>query len=293
MSYTPPAVQRAQNVRTRGGGTTRKYSWPPVEPHEFTVMSVTSILKAIPKEFLVGWAAKVTAEAAIRDHKVIVEMLKGGDKKGAIAHIKGSRYRDMQAKGDRGTIVHAAVDSYLAGKPMSKEEMEQQLEDAFVPDNLRQSTAGMIAGVMEFLWDSEIDVHRNESTVYSREHLYAGTADIIGSLQVGGSVQPAVIDIKTSKAIYNEVALQLCAYARADFVGLNDGTEAPIVPEAVLPSGEPIKYGIVIRPKADGTYERVDFVLNDEVFELFLALRVVADLHLDQDILAHARRPTV
>ncbi len=48
-------------------------------------------------------------------------MLKKGDKKGAIAHIKGSRYRDMDAKGDRGTIVHAAVDAYLAGKPMTNE----------------------------------------------------------------------------------------------------------------------------------------------------------------------------
>lgn len=271
---------------------TRKYSWPPTEPHEFTVTSVTSTLKAIPKEFLVGWAAKVTAEAAIRDHDVVKLMMSKGDKKGAIAHIKGARFRDMQAKGDRGTIVHAAVDSYLAGKPMPRDEMERLLDETFIPDNLRQSTAGMIAGVMEFLWDTEIDVHHNERTLYSRTHQCAGTADIIGSLQIGGSVVPAVIDVKTSKSIYDEVALQLCAYARADFAGLNDGTESPLLPPELGHEG-PIKYGVVVRPKADGTYERADFILNDDVFELFLALLKVSELHLDQGVLKQARRPTV
>lgn len=281
---------QAKKVRQKSGGTTRKYSWPPTEPHEFTVMSVTSILKAIPKEFLVGWAAKVTAEAAIRDHEIIDLMLKKQDKKGAIAHVKGSRYRDMQEKGDRGTIVHAACDAYLAGKPMTNEQINHALDEAFVPDHMRLSTIGMISGVMEFLWESEVEVHRNESTLFSRTHQYAGTADIIGSLQVGGSVHPAVIDIKTSKRIYDEVALQLCAYARAEFAGLTDGTEEPLLPPELGHEG-PIKYGIVIRPKADGTYERADFALNDNVFELFLALKTVAELHLDEDILKLARQP--
>lgn len=280
---------QAKRVNTRSGST-RKYSWPPQAPHEFTVTSVTSALKALPKPFLVGWAAKVTAEAAIRDHDVIPLMLSKTppDKKGAIAHVKGSRYRDMQAKGDRGTIVHAAVDAYLSGKPWSKGEMENRLDEALVPDNLRVATAGMIAGVMEFLWDSEIDVHRNEATLYNRTHKYAGTADIIGSLQIGGSVVPAVIDVKTSKRVYDEVALQLTAYARAEFAGLNDGTEAPLI------EGHegPIEYGVVIRPKGDGTYERVDFTLGDDLFNLFLSCLGVSE-GLDDGVLEAARRPTI
>lgn len=285
---------QAKQVRTRSGDTTRKYSWPPLPPHEFTVTSVTSAIKGgLPTPHLIGWAAKMTAEAAIRDHDIVSLMLKGNppDKRGAIAHLKGSRYRDMHAKGDRGTIVHAAVDAYLREEPWTKKELESRMEEAMVPDNMRLSTAGMISGVMEFLWDSEIEVHQNECTLYNRTHGYAGTADIIGSLQVGGSFVPAIIDVKTSKAIYNEVALQLVAYARAEFIGLNDGTEAPLLPDSI-PQPCKINHGIVIRPKADGTYERADFTLTDEVFQMFLSCLGVAGAN-DDGVLQRAKRPTI
>lgn len=271
-----------------GFTTTRRYSWPPMEPHEFTVSSVTSALKhGLPKPHLVGWAAKKTAECAVSDHKIITAMLEKNDKKAAIAHLKGSRYRDMAEKGDRGTIVHSAIDAYLSGKPMSMDAVTEKLNEAHVPHYMYQSTAGMIAGAVGFLDDTEPDVHWNEATVYSREHGYAGTADIICDLWIGGSREPAVVDFKTGANIYDETALQLVAYARADFVGLNDGTEAPLTPD-----GRPIKYGVVIRPKSDGTYERVDFTLGDDLFRMFLGTIAVTN-GVEYDVLAQSRRPTV
>lgn len=279
---------QAKTVRTAQGNS-RRYSWPPFEPHEFIVTSVTSAIKgALAKDYLIGWAAKVTAEAAIRDHDIVDAMLKKDDKKGAIAHVKGARNRDASDKGDRGTIVHAAIDAYLQGEPMSKEEMKRLLDEAFVPNHMYQSTAGMISAAMEFLFETEPKVHWNEATVYSREHHYAGTADLICEIMIDGKRQPAIVDFKTSKAIYDDVALQLVAYARADFVGLNDGTEDQLVPKK---SDLPIKYGVVIRPKANGTYERADFNMNDDLFQLFLHCKGVTEL-MDEDTLGRSRRPT-
>lgn len=277
---------QAKSVKLDAFRTARRYSWPPLPPHDFTVTSVTTALKhGLPAPHLVGWAAKKTAECAICDHDIIGAMLAKGDKKAALQHVKGSRYRDMNAKADRGNIVHSAIDQYLTGKPMSAEEMEDKVKD--LPKTMWHSTAGMISGVMEFLWDSEIEVYNNESTVYSKKHGYAGTPDIVGRLQIGGGYHNAIIDIKTSPSIYDEVALQLVAYARADFVGQNDGTEKPLVP-----NGDAIDYGIVIRPKADGSYERADFTLSDDLFKMFLHILGVAE-GSESDVLARARRPTV
>jgi hypothetical protein len=223
----------------------------------------------------------------VADHEIIGLMLAKGDKKSAIAHVKGSRYRDMGAKADRGNIVHAAFDQYLSGKPMTKEHMEELLTEAQVPQNLWHTTAGMISGVLSFLDEFEPEVYQNESTLYSRKHGYAGTADFIGKLHVGKTRVPVVLDVKTSPRIYDEVALQLVAYARADFVGHNDGSESPLTPD-----GEEIRHGIVLRPKADGTFERADFSLGDDLFELFLSVLGVTQ-GVESDVLAKSRRPTV
>jgi hypothetical protein len=92
-----------------------------------------------------------------------------------------------------------------------------------------------------------------------------------------------VIDVKTSKSIYDEVGLQLAAYAMAEFVGQDDGTEALLTPD-----GEPIRHGVVVRPKSDGTFEKGVFSLAPELLDVFLACRTLA---LSGDIVRSARRP--
>lgn len=73
---------QAKKVRVGGGAMTRKYSWPPLPPHEFTVTSVTSAIKGgLPTPHLIGWAAKMTAEAAVSDYDIIGLMIKKGDKR--------------------------------------------------------------------------------------------------------------------------------------------------------------------------------------------------------------------
>lgn len=262
----------------------RVYKWPPQPPHDLEVVSVTAALSnGLPKPFLIGWAAKKTAECAVDDHDLIGAMLakKGGDRM-ALDHLKGARYRDSATKADRGTIVHAAVESYLDGKPIPKEQLEAMLEEARVPRSLWKGAAGMVAGAMEFLFDQEPEVLHSEATVYSREHGYAGTADLVVKMRVGRSKRPVVVDFKTSPRIYDETGLQLCAYARADFVGHNDGTEE------ALPAG--IRDGIAVRLMPSGKYEPVAFALTDELFDVFLAALRIA---CGQETIAGARRPTL
>lgn len=276
-------------MRINAFETTRKYSWPPLPPHEFTVTSVTSAIRhGLPKPYLVGWAAKKTAEAAVSDHDIVALMIGKGaaGKKAAIQHLKGARFTDS-AKADRGNIVHAAIEAYIDDKEWTNDQIAAKVVEVDIPKAMWESTHGMIRGVIGFLEDFEPEIYASECTLYSRKHGYAGTTDIIGKIGVGNSRVPAVIDIKTSPRIYDEVALQLVAYARADFVGHNDGTESPITPD-----GEPIQYGIVLRPKADGTYERGDFTLSDDLFDMFLSCLGTADA-TEMNILGKARRPTV
>src|SRR5581483_11070940 len=248
-------------------------------------ISVTSAIGGgMPKPYLIGWAAKVTAQAAIDNHDIVAAMLAKGDERGAIDYVKGARFRDSGTKADRGTIVHGALEAYLAGKPLDQETIEAQLKEARVPLNMWKSAAAMIAGLMEFLYDEEPEVYWSESTVYSRQHGYAGTADLIARMRVGGTLKNVILDVKTSKSIYDETALQLCAYARADFVGLDDGTEAELTP-----NGEAIEHGIVVRPTPTGKYEKAVFTLTDEVYELFLGCLTVAS---KKDVLDTVRRPS-
>ena len=279
----------------QGGGrdSVRTYAWPPLPPHEFEVISVTSALDAgVAKPWLTGWAAKVTAQAAVDDHAIVGAMLEKGDEDAALAHIKGARWRNTNRKAKRGTIVHAALEAYLKGQDPTPATIEAALEEARVNRSLWKSTAGMVAGVMEFLYDEEPEIYWSESTVYSRQHGYAGTADLIARVRVGGSRKPAVLDVKTSPKVYDETAAQLCAYARADFVGLDDGSEMPLVPLREVDGmmvGEPIEHGIVIRPTSSGKYEAVTFSLTDDVFDFFLGALQVAK---NKPALAAARRPS-
>lgn len=274
----------AQARQGRSFDAPRTYAWPPLPPHEFEVISVTSALKSYPKPFLIPWAVKMTAERAVDKYGFLGSMIQESGPKDALKWLKDARWAETSAKADRGTIVHAAVEAYMGGREMTDGAIKTALDEARVPAGIAKATKAMVGGVMEFLDDEEPEVYWSESTVYSRVHGYAGTADLIGKMRIGGSLQPVVIDVKTSKSIYDEVGLQLCAYAKADFVGQDDGTEAPLTPD-----GEPICHGVVVRPKADGGYEKAVFTLSDDLLDVFLACLELAKAG---DAVRSARRPS-
>lgn len=260
----------------------RIYDWPPQPPHELSLLSVTSATKGgYPKPFLEGWAAKMTAECAWDDWDVLQLFREREQQSAFLSHLKGARYRDRDAKSHRGTVVHAAIEAYIAGKPMTNDEINERLREKRVASTMWPSTRKMVKAVTAFFFEAEPEILLSEKTVYSRQHQYAGTLDILGIMGIGSSRVPVVLDIKTSKRIYDDTAMQLCAYARADFIGLDDGTEMP------FPTAVP-EYGVVVRPTASGEFETATFALTDEVYELFLAALRVAQLY---DVPSRVRRP--
>src|SRR5438552_1963984 len=130
----------------------RTYLWPPAttlagvfEEPEFEVVSVTSAIDGgLPKPALIGWAAKVTAEAAIKNHAIVGAMIASDQEKEAIDYLKRSRFSESGSKADRGTIVHSALEAHIAGKPLAKETIIEKLEEAHVPKSLWKSTGGMV-----------------------------------------------------------------------------------------------------------------------------------------------------
>lgn len=274
-----------KQARRRSESGPRTYAWPPIPPHEFELISVTSAINAgLNKPFLTNWAAKLVAEKAVEDFDLIKLMLEKDDKEGAIAHLKGAPHRNRQAAADRGTLVHSALESYVDGKKFTDEELNEKMREGKVPTKLWAQTRKMYSGLIDFMFDAEPEIIWQEATVYSRTHGYAGTLDMLPRMVVGGAKLPVVLDVKSSKRIYDETALQLVAYARADFVGLDDGTEMPL-----LDTGERIDYGVVIRPKPSGGYEKVVFALTDDIFTMFLGCLAVAN---GKEALERARRPS-
>ena len=269
---TPAKKAGPRNARqTRAG---RLYEWRSPgttvgqEPERF--WSVTTLIKTgLPSPALMGWGMRSVAEYAVANHRTLSAMLEavrvrktaGGlaivtdpdAVAAALDWLKGSPYRERDRKADIGTAVHAAIEAQILGAP------------APAPS---EDTAGHLAQFARFVEVFNPTFELAEATVYNRTAKYAGTLDLIATIPGRGR---ALIDTKTSASgVYPEAALQLSAYRYAEFIGLPDGTEAP-VPEvdgcAVLwlPGGE----------DPDG-YALIPVVADEVVFRAFRHIVEVA-----------------
>ena len=110
-----------------------------------------------------------------------------------------------------------------------------------------------------FISDFEPGFLEVEATAWSETHGYAGTLDFIA--MVDGEV--VITDIKTGKSgAWPDVALQLSAYANADFLIDAAGERRP------LPD---IDGAAVLTLRPDG-YQLIPVRLGDDVFDTFRAL---------------------
>ncbi|HEY7823520.1 MAG TPA: hypothetical protein VIG24_11820 [Acidimicrobiia bacterium] len=193
---TTPAL--AQNVKGKG----RHYQAPDGE----LVPSITNVLGVLDKPALKFWAAGQVAERAYDMRHSLTQL----EREEAVTILKQSPWRSSSRAADRGTTIHAYLETRLQGlepREISGEAARfRKAADAFLDD-----------------WTPE-PLHL-EMTVFGDG--YAGTGDLWAKL---GNGAVAVLDYKTSKAIYPEAALQLAALARADVTP--DGSLAPVVDEA-------------------------------------------------------------
>lgn len=214
--------------------------------------SVTTILGALPKPFLTSWAAKATAEWAV-EHIGEVTSLAMRDRQAAIDLVKGATRRQTAHASEIGSAVHAEVERMLRGgeRRRAHPEVEPFLVsyDRFV-EHWKPKPLELEGG------------HQSvELTVWNHAHEYAGSLDSI--LEIDG--EKILVDVKTGKGVYPETSLQLCAYARAESITLDDDTEI----DMLAVDGAAILH---IRP--DG-YELIPAAIHDEVWQVFRHVHAV------------------
>jgi hypothetical protein len=172
--------------------------------------SVTTILGALAKPGLVSWAANLEREAVLGATEELLEEYQGAPPRGdawralveqRLGAVRAHR-RALQTAADVGTALHARVEWELRrrlGEPVGFcPQVPDAAEWAWMVCEEWLDTAGFVPVAAERI-------------VYSATHGYAGTADVIGTLD-GRLV---VLDIKTSRAIYPEMLLQSVAYRHA------------------------------------------------------------------------------
>ena len=207
------------------------------------VPGVTTIIGVLNKPALPKWAATSVAEY-VADHRPTVEGLYDAGRAPMVAMLKEVPWQRRDDAADRGTSFHDYAERIARGE-------EVDVPEPMVP---------LVESALAFMEDYDITPTLLEVAVGSREHLYAGKADLFAN--------DAIWDWKSGKRIYASAAFQLNAYAFAEFYGEN-GDEHPI-PEVNA------AYGVHIR--ADG-YDVLPLEFGRHIFDEFLTIRRAYDIN--------------
>lgn len=234
-----------KHATSRGGK--RLYTW-----RNESYWSVTTIIGGgVPKPALLPWGIKMVAEAAVESISFLPEMVER-DRDEAVRYLKGSPYAKRDKAADLGTLVHEWIEAYSLRKPMPEP-----------PDEV----APYLAAFKVFLADFNPGFTATEASVYNRAERYAGTLDAIAHLRLPlyGGDGHYILDAKSGKGVYPEVGLQLAAYRHAEFIGLPDGSEAPM----------PQVDGALALHLTPQGYRLIEVRCDDEIFRAFLYAREV------------------
>lgn len=216
------------------------------------VPGVTTLLgKGVPKPAIPYWAARTVAEY-VADNPDGVEALRGVGRDGMVNALKGIPWTKRDEAAIRGTDVHALAEQVIHGNAVE------------VPEHL----AGYVEGYVRWLDEFGVEPVLTERSVGSREHRYAGRFDFIGFVRALGD-EVWALDWKTSKGVYGETALQVAAYASAEFYVDDDA------PNDELPLPQATRIGVVhVTEFGSWLY---DLGAPDLAFRHFLAAKAVAD----------------
>jgi hypothetical protein len=159
------------------------------------VPSVTSILSVLNKPQLVSWAERLTRDYIKQELLAFrhTDSLKDLDLDNMLAKSSAEHDRVRNAAADQGIAVHTSIASYIGEK-----------------SNVAHNDP-IIVAFRKWQGAAQFEPIASERLVFSREHGYAGTADLIGATR--GRL--ALFDIKTGRGVYPEYQLQLAAYAVA------------------------------------------------------------------------------
>jgi hypothetical protein len=231
---------------------------------------------------LVEWNARMPAETAFDRFNTLSSFVADGDRAGAVKWLMDSRFAESGAAKARGSEIHVAAEKLALG-------VSPEVDEAIVPyvDQYRL-----------FLSEFQPEFLMAEAPVYNETYAYAGTTDGIFLIQG----KRLLFDIKTTKVMpgelnasgkpkhrgpYEEVALQMAAYRRAEKVGLMAERVENYYGRYYV--YDPTKH-FEPMPETDGAlaimlspadYRVIPVRTDDEVFRCFLAARRCARFNVD------------
>lgn len=191
--------------------------------------------------------------------------------------LKGAPERHRDEAATRGSAVHAAAEDLVLVH--AREASQLILERRPLPAWPEQIRPWMEHSFVPFVRDFRPEYLAAEASVFNRAQVYAGTLDAVMRIRIPegvhlppGVVLPpdrilsVVVDYKSGRAIYADVALQLAALARGEFFGMPDGrTEVAMLA---------IDAGAVLHLTPTG-YQLRFVRIDDDVFAAFLYAREV------------------
>ncbi|MFE7315150.1 hypothetical protein ACFU7T_19025 [Streptomyces sp. NPDC057555] len=221
---------------------------------------VTSIISMLPKPFLAFWNAKMVAELAVDSLSFIKEMRATAGRDAAVDYLKGAARRYTKVRADIGSDAHDMFERMIRGERVG---------------HVHPDLEPYRAHFGEFLERVNPELVRAEDVAWSVTHDYAGSFDAILRIWLDdeGNVTPnrsgtphlVVADWKTSKSTYADVALQMSAYAQADFIIDPDGNREPM----------PEFDGAVVLHITPDQWALMPVQIDRAVFDVFLNLRRV------------------
>jgi hypothetical protein len=247
-------------VQTVKRGGSRFYVDP--ERPLVTVPGVTSVISMLPKPFLQYWTAKMAAELAVDSLPIIASMAER-DRQGAVDYIKGAATRYTKTRANIGSDAHDMFERMIRGEYIGRVHPDME---------------PYRRGFAEFLAAVNPELISAEEVAWSDTHQYAGSYDAVlrvwlmpdntpDPTRKRGEPVDLMVDYKTSKATYPEVALQLAAYASADRMITADGSSHPM----------PDVQGAAVFHITPEGWEFKPIVIGEEVFRFFVALRLIFD----------------
>lgn len=221
------------------------YRWNDGEP----LPSVTTILQVVDKSGpLVGWAKRITAEAAVDNAAQIAGWVEMAGRDGAVRLLTAAATTKRDRAANAGSEVHAIAEAITRG------------HDPEIAEEL----APFVAAYRQWMADFDPEFIAAEEMVANLAEGYAGTLDAI--VRIAGETW--LLDYKTSKGVYAETAMQLAAYANAEFIG-RPGSDRkfriPLIDQ----------FGVLhLRPEG---YEMVPFAVTEATYAAFLAAKAVRE----------------
>lgn len=185
---------------------------------------VTTITDVLDKPALTKWHREQVARAAVAHAGRLVVDHDAGNDEAAVAFLLAARNEGTNGR-ERGTRIHASIEAVLRREQATPDPRD-------VP---------AIEGARTWLNETKVKPLEVEAFLIHETLGYGGTCDLIA--EIDGEVW--LLDWKSSKSVawpdgrvYDEMRLQLAAYARAEFIARPaDPTRYPVPPIT--------RYGIV------------------------------------------------